>query len=371
MGGTLGDVVIADGIIKHSLGLVCGFDPEEAYEAIRKNAFNTSGNTFFGRPQLQHYIDDGFLVESEFRDARDQTGVSESVTRSLEHMLCDAAIANAAANLGKVDDARELRRRSRRYTNLFNPSHMAFQPRSREGNGSFLEPFELDAWRWGFTEGNAWHYRFFVPHDVDGLKLLYSGELCTHLENMFLDQEDPALNPGGYSTIIHEMNEAAKLSRKAFGQYAHNNQPVHHILWVAKKAGCDEVADHFLRRTVRELYTMQTFAGDEDNGEMTAWYILSALGLYQLEGSVNELLVGSPSIMNATIHFQGADLQITTRNQGEHNRFVQAATWTPKGGRRRLIQDSVLPFDEVLRGGHLHIILGPSPAEHSPSSVLV
>merc|ERR1712050_379960 len=128
-------------------------------------------------------------------------------------------------------------------------------------------PFDPLAWKNGFTESGGWQYRFYVPHDVDGLKELYKGSLCDCVESMLTHTSGPAFHVGGYGGVIHEMKEAAAI-QSDFGLYAHNNQPVHHVLWVAKKAGCDEVAEQYLRKATSKLYTIRGWAGDEDNGEM-------------------------------------------------------------------------------------------------------
>merc|ERR1711935_446763 len=101
----------------------------------------------------------------------------------------------------------------------------------------------------------------------------------------------PVYRISGYQRVIHEMEEAEAL-KADFGLYAHSNQPVHQVLWVAKKAGCNEVADAYLRKVMRKLYTLEGWPGDEDNGEMGAWYVLSALGIFQLEGAKDELVLG-------------------------------------------------------------------------------
>merc|ERR1712039_77993 len=144
-------------------------------------------------------------------------------------MVADAAIARAAKLLGHQDNATELLARSRRYHMLFNKTSQFFQPKAL--NGTFYEPFDPLAWRWGFTEGGPWQYRFYVPHDVEGLKELYGGRLCERMREMFEAKDGPAFHVGGYDSVVHEMKEAQALFDQGFGFYAHNNQPVHHVLW--------------------------------------------------------------------------------------------------------------------------------------------
>merc|ERR1712154_331375 len=137
-----------------------------------------------------------------------------------------------------------------------------------------------------------------------------------------------------------------------FGLYAHSNQPVHHVLWLAKKAQCGPFVDLYIRRTMTELYTLNGYAGDEDNGEMAAWYVLAALGLYQLEPASDELIVGSPSIVSAKLRLsRGRLLSVTTENQSTANVYVQSATWQPVGGSIQAVKRNILPFREVMAGG--------------------
>merc|ERR1712224_87995 len=135
---------------------------------------------------------------------------------------------------------------------------------------------------------------------------------------MLTTRTGDAYHAGGYSWIIHEQKEAKALFDRGFGYYAHNNQPVHHVLWLAKKAGCNKIADLYLRRTMAEMYTLRDYPGDEDNGEMAAWYVLSALGFYQLENAADELIVGSPVVSEATVSLaEGRTLRVTTQGQSK------------------------------------------------------
>merc|ERR1719426_278036 len=114
---------------------------------------------------------------------------------------------------------------------------------------------------------------------------------------------------------IHGMRELAAIQQD-FGVYDHGNQPVHHVLYIAKKAGCNDVADKFLRKTMQELYTIDGWAGDEDNGEMASWYVLSALGIYSLEGAKDELVLGSPAVKHASVQLPNNKvLTVEAQNQ--------------------------------------------------------
>merc|ERR1719384_2869694 len=139
---------------------------------------------------------------------------------------------------------------------------------------------------------------------------------------MLSHTQPPAFKVGGYGSVIHEMREAAA-TQPEFGYYNHGNQPVHHVLWVAKKAGCTELADRYLRKVMQLLYTLKGWAGDEDNGEMGAWYVLASLGIYQLEGGKDEVVLGSPSLLRASVALaHGKMLQIKTEQQSYENVYV-------------------------------------------------
>jgi len=355
MVGTMGDAVLADAITKCEAkrarnSTPCPFNVQRAYEAIRKDAFEDNPPEGHGRAFLQQYRELGFVPQEEYG----KEGHSESVSVTLGYMLADAAIASAALALGHGKDAAMLQQRSLRYNTLFNNGSAFFQPKDATGQFTSFDPL---AWKSGFTEGGPWQYRFFVPHDVGGLQKLFNGSLCKHVGEMLQTNDGDNFHVGGYGNVIHEMREARRL-QSGFGFYAHSNQPVHHALWVAKKAGCTELADRYLRRVMSELYTLHGYAGDEDNGEMASWYILSAIGLYQLEPGKLEFVVGSPLVENAIVRLpEGRVLEVTTEGQGKDNVYVAASTWTPRNGSPRPVKDNVLNFSEVMDGGTLHFAM--------------
>jgi len=348
MVGTMGDVTLADAIAKSKWGFVSGFDVNTAYEAIKKDAFSDPQG-LFGREGLRDYIQKGYVTDD----------VSESVSRTLNYYVSDAAIARAAQILGNHGDAKALAARSKRYEVLFNKDSHFFQP--KDSDGKFVDYFNPLSWGNGFTEASAWQYRFYVPHDVDGLQKLYNGKLCHAIHSMMSKTTGRPYEVGSYGTDIHEMLELGAI-QKGFGQYAHGNQPVHHVLYVAKKAGCNNVADKYLRKAMQDLYTVDGWAGDEDNGEMASWYVLSALGVYSLEGAKDEIVLGSPAIKHATMELPNKRvLTIATENQAKDNVYVQSVMWVPDGGEKRTVTDNVLKYTELMSGGKLTFTMSPSP----------
>merc|ERR1712183_269336 len=144
--------------------------------------------------------------------------------------------------------------------------------------------FSPQEWLKGYTEANAAAYRFYVPHNVTGLVSLYGGQrqFCTAMQETIEKTEgDLFYKPGGYGGAIHEMKEAAALDT-SLGFYSQPNQPAHHMLYVAASAGCTALAQKTLRRAMAETYSVHGWCGDEDNGEMSSWYLLSSLGIYSL-----------------------------------------------------------------------------------------
>jgi len=303
---------------------------------------------------LKEYIDLGYVPSDD---------QSESVSRTLNYYLSDSAISRAAGLLGKHEDEKILSARSKRYTTLFNTDSHMFQPKNTKGEWD--QNFNPISWGNGFTEASAMQYRFYLPFDVEGLEKLYGGSavLCNEIENM-MTYSGAVYEVGSYGWPIHEMRELEKTA-KEFGQYAHGNQPVHHVLYVAKKAGCNNVADKYLRQVMKDLYTTQGWAGDEDNGEMSAWYILSALGVYALEGAKDEIVIGSPAVKQANVQLPNNKvLKVTTENQGVDNVYVQAVTWTRAGqSSTHTISRSTntMKFTELMQGGTLHFTMNSSP----------
>lgn len=356
MVGTMGDSVLADAIAKNKWGILTGFDATKAYEAIRKDAF-VGRESNYGREGLSDYIQNGYVTSSDS---------DESVTESQGYWLADAAMSEAAALLGKKEDSEVLAARSKRYTTLFNKDTKFFEPKTKEGH--FTQGFDPIAWRNGFTEASAWQYRFDVPQDVAGLNQLFDGNLCGAIGDMMQKTSGTYFHVGGYGSVIHEMQEAAML-QKDFGLYAHSNQPVHHILWIAKRAGCNEIGDKFMRKVASKLYTSRGWSGDEDNGEMASWYVLAALGIFQLEGAKDEMVLGSPSIIQGLVELpQGKMLKIATENQSDDNVHVQKVMWAPSGGTSRELLENTFKYTEMMQGGVLTFTMGKSPKSRSQNT---
>jgi predicted alpha-1,2-mannosidase len=288
MTGTSSDIAFADLQVK---GVQLP-DPEAAYEAALRNATVAPPFPEVGRKGGETAVFRGYVATD--------TGVGETVSWSLEAHINDAGIAAQAALLAERaeadGDARRAERlrgesaylaaRSANYALLFDPETEFF--RGRRADGAFAVPAEeFDPLEWGgdFTETDGWTFAFHAPHDPEGLAGLQGGRdmLRGRLEQ-YLDTPERADRRGTYDTTIHEMVEARAVR---MGQFGFSNQPAHHIPFLFHHVGAPEEASRIVREVQRRLFVGeqigQGYPGDEDNGEMSAWWLLTALGLYPLQ----------------------------------------------------------------------------------------
>lgn len=355
MVGTMGDCSLADAIVKSSQGFVSGFDVKKAFAAIRKDAFETPDEEALsqdlGRPALNFYVQKGYVPSDDpvvQQRARDQ-----SAALTLNYKVADACIARAAKALGEEKDAEILTKRSTNHQN-FDSSMNFFRPKRKDNKwDGKLDPIE---WGHGFTEGNAIHYRFYAPHDIAGLVQLHGGQanLCSRIQDMF--SSSGGFHVGTYGQVIHEMQEAAATG---FGQYAHNNQPVHDILYIAAAAGCKSLAQKYLRQVMAKLYTKDTWAGDEDTGEMSSWYVLSSLGLFSILPGSDDLILGSPEVSKATITVPGRPpLTIEASGNSDSSFYVHGVNLNGQE-----IQGPSVQYSQLARaGGTLKFSMSDKPA---------
>ncbi|MFJ8916155.1 GH92 family glycosyl hydrolase [Amycolatopsis sp. NPDC102389] len=348
MTGTSSDVAFADAYLKG----VRGFDVEAAYEAALKNATVTPSGQSVGRKGLHESIFLGFTP----------TSVHEGLSWALEGCVNDFGLANFAEALGHHDDAAYLRQRSRQYANHFDPLIGFFQGRNRDGSRHFrAEGYDPEAWGGDFTETNSWNTAFSVPHHGAGLAALHGGAeaLESKLDTFFATPET-GRKPGSYGGLIHEMTEARDVR---MGQYGHSNQPSHHIPWIYHFAGVPSKAQRIVREVLRRLYVGsdlgQGYPGDEDNGEMSAWYVFAALGFYPLAMGSPEYVIGSPLFTKATVHLEnGKDLVIEAPGNTGDTVYVQGLTIDGRPHDSGTLAHSVLAEGAVLK-----FTMGEEPSE--------
>ena len=301
MPGTLIDSVIGEAAVS---GVSQASVLEDGLKGMLRHAKEVSNDEKNGRNNIDQYLKFGYIPYTE---------CNESVNWTLDFAYGDYCIAQTAKVLGYPDIEKEFRARDKNYQHLFDKK-TGFM-RAKDANGEFREPFNSFAWGRDYTEGSAWQNSFAVPHDIEGLAELYGSKeaFCEKLDELF--SNPPIYYVGGYEKEIHEMTEMASVD---FGQCAISNQPSMHIPYLYAVLGQKNKTDFWVRRIMRKLFNSSDggFPGDEDNGSMACWYLLSALGLYSLCPASGNFVIGSPLVKKAIIHLQnGESLEIQTENQ--------------------------------------------------------
>jgi putative alpha-1,2-mannosidase len=358
MVGTSSDVAFADAYLKG----VTGFDAKAAYDAAVRNATVGPPNSNVGRKGL---------TTSAFLGYTSVQSTDEAMSWAMDGYINDFGIANMAKALAQRSTGAERDRyleeheyflnRALNYVHVFDPAVDFFQ--GRNADGSFrLRPTSYDPRVWGFdyTETDGWNMAFHVPQDGRGLANLYGGrtELAEKLDEFFATPET-AMFTGSYGGVIHEMREARDVR---MGQYGHSNQPSHHIIYMYDYAGQPAKAQQKVREALGRLYLGseigQGYPGDEDNGEMSAWYVFSALGFYPLQMGSPYYAIGSPLFTKATIHLaNGKDLVVRAPSNSASNVYVQGLKVNGKQYDR-----TYLPHDLIASGGVLDFAMGPQPS---------
>jgi predicted alpha-1,2-mannosidase len=288
MTGSLIDSVFGDAAAKK----IPGFNLSDAYEALSKHAMNPGdpskgyGRVGFEQYQKYHYVP-ADLIE-------------QSAAETVDAAYGDFCIAQVAKALDKQQDYATLMKRSENWRNLYDKDAKFFRGKNKDG--SWLTPFDPYTWGSPYVEGGAWQHRWDAPHDIPGMIEAIGGKTTAAAALDKMLSVPPIFNLGVYGAEIHEMSEMAAVP---FGQYAHSNQPSHHLLYLFAHAGRPDRTQFWARRVMNELYTPDTFAGDEDTGSMASWYILSSLGFYPTCPGKTEYTLGSPMFTKATIHLPG------------------------------------------------------------------
>lgn len=282
--GTHSDAVLADAAVKG-----VDLDLEAALRAMLRHAREPGDpDRGFGRRGIEPYLRLGYVTPD----------CDASVAATLDYAYDDFCVAQVAARLGQSDVRDPMLERSGNWRRLFDAASGFFRP--RDAGGAFVEPFDPIDWGGPYIEGSAWQCSWGTPHDPAGLVRAHGGDAAfvDRLDRML--REPPHFNAGSYGFEIHEMTEVAMAD---FGQYAHSNQPVHHVLWMYASAGRPDRVQHWTRRVVRELYNSgeRGFCGDEDNGEMGAWYLFAALGFFPLCPGHPTYVLGSPAVPFARV----------------------------------------------------------------------
>ncbi|MCD8313734.1 MAG: GH92 family glycosyl hydrolase, partial [Bacteroidales bacterium] len=329
MVGNPGIPVVADAIVKG----IDGIDYERAFEAIKRTAMNPGrGN---GLRMIFGYIPCDLFPEA--------------VAQDMEYAIADGAAARAAEALGKEDDLKYFTERSHSYRNFFDPSTGFMRGRtSRGGWRTPFDPFSANHRMDDYCEGNAWHYTWLVPQDVAGLQACFGSRerMIGKLDSLFTASSE--LSGENVSPDISGL----------IGQYAHGNEPSHHILYLYTMLGQPWKTAEKVRQTLTTLYfdDPDGLSGNEDAGQMSAWYILSAMGLYEVEPAGGRYWFGSPLFDSVEFDTPGGVFSIVAENNSAENMYIQRV-WL----NGRPYTKAWISYADIMAGGELRFEMGSEP----------
>lgn len=276
---------------------------------------------------------------------------NETVAKALEYCAADDGVAKVAKLLGKKDDYEYFFNRSRSYKKYYDPETRFL--RAVDTDGKFrlpFNPFFAEHRTNDYTEGNAWQYTFLVPHDVKGLIKLFGSDKA------FMSKLDSLFFVEGWAGD----NASPDMSGMT-GQYAHGNEPSHHVIYMYNYAGRPDKAAPLLRKMLNEMYLDQPdgLSGNEDVGQMSAWYILSSVGLYQVDPVGGRFVIGSPLFDKAIVNVGGGKtFTVVAKNNSDKNIYVQSARLNGK-----TLKNSYVDFNDIRHGGTLELVMGPKPSK--------
>ena len=336
--------VVADAYLK---GLK-GYDIETLWEAVKHGANAVHPNVgSTGRLGHEYYNKLGYVPYN--------VGINENAARTLEYAYDDWCIYQLGKALKKPKKEIEIfAKRAMNYKNLYDKEHKLM--RGKNEDGTFQSPFNPLKWGDAFTEGNSWHYTWSVFHDVEGLIDLFGSDQKFTIKMDSVFTLPSTIKPGTYGGVIHEMKE---MELSGMGQYAHGNQPIQHMPYLYSYAGQPWKTQYWVRQIVERLYnaTERGYPGDEDQGGMSSWYILSSLGIYAVCPGTDEYVIGSPLFKKATITLEnGNKFVIEANNNNKENVYIQSATLNG-----RVLDKNFIKYDDIADGGTLRFEMGSQP----------
>lgn len=324
--------VITDAILKG----IPGIDMEKAYEAVYNSSVTSHPNSPF--EVWEKY---GFMPENI------QT---QSVSITLEQAFDDWCVAQLAAKLNKDADYQRFHKRSEYYRNLFHPKTKFFQ--SKNDKGEWIEPF--DPYQYGgngghpFTEGNAWQYFWYVPHNIQALMELTGG---TKAFEQKLDT---------FFTSTYKSEQMNHNASGFVGQYAHGNEPSHHVAYLYNFAGQPWKTQKYVSHILNTLYnnTSSGYAGNDDCGQMSAWYVFSAMGFYPVNPADGRYIIGSPLLDECTLKLAGnKEFRIRTIRKSPEDIYIQSVTLNGKKHK-----DFFITHQDIMNGGTMVFKIGKKPS---------
>ena len=328
MVGNPGVPVVADAIVKD----IKGFDTELAFKALKESSMLPERG-------MEHRIEYGFIPADK---------MTEAIAYDMEYAIADWAVAQTAQKLGKQEDYEYFLKRSKSYKNYFDAS-TGFM-RGKMLDGSWRTPFSPYASSHrddDYCEGNAWQYTWLVPHDVEGLVECFGSKeaFVNKLDSLFLANGD--------------MGEASSPDISGLiGQYAHGNEPSHHTVYLYTLVGQPWKTADRIKEILHTMYTDQPdgLSGNEDVGQMSAWYILSSFGFYQVEPAGGKFVFGYPNFDKVEITVPAGKFVIERENKGQQNNYIQGIVLNGTEYKKPWIE-----YAGIMKGGELKFLMGDEP----------
>jgi len=317
--------VISDAIVKN----IKGFDIDKAYKAMKSSMEQN-------KDELKLYRDNSFIPAGKIR---------ESVSKTLEYAYDDWSIAKVSEYLNKKEDYQKYISRAQYYKNVFDPNTNFMRPRQ---NGGWRTPFDAKEVDFNYTEANSWQYSFYVPQDVKGLIKLMGDK------DIFINKLDTLFNTSSETTGRHQSDITGLI-----GQYAHGNEPSHHMAYLYSYAGIPWKTQKIVHQIIDEMYsnTPDGLSGNEDCGQMSAWYVFSAMGFYPVCPGSNDYILGTPKFDSIAINLSnGKRFKIITNNLSKENYYIQSA----KLNGLPFSKTYITHFD-ITKGGKLVLNMGNKP----------
>jgi predicted alpha-1,2-mannosidase len=329
--------VIADAYLKG----IRGYDADAALDAMVASA---SYGPYDG---LRQYMELGWVPIDE---------EGEAASKTVEYAFDDWTIARMAEAIGRDDVAATFAKRAANWRNVFDPATGFLRARKRDG--SFREPFDATASGYGtdYTEGNAWQYSWYVPHDVAGLSDAHGGadKLLAKLDEVFDAKVDPS--------VFEHMEDITGL----IGWYAHGNEPSHHVAYLYAHAGQPWRTQARLKQIMETQYKAAPdgLAGNDDLGQMSAWFVFTALGFYPVAPGSNEYIIGRPFLPRATLHLpNGKRFTVIADGLDRGHGYIGDATLNGKPLNRTFLR-----HDEITAGGELRCTMQAQPDRDWPGA---
>lgn len=319
--------VIVDAFMKN----IRNYDLDLAYEAMK----HSSNTDLYGLPA---YRENGYIpAEAE----------SESVSKTLEYAYDDWCIAMIAHELGNTEDYQEYLTRAQSYKNIFDPSTGFMRARH---NGRWFSPFDPKEVNFNYTEANSWQYSFFVPQDIETLISLTGGS------DLFEEKLDQLFQENSATTGRQQSDITGLI-----GQYAHGNEPSHHMAYLYYYIGKPWKTQAIINEIMNNLYTPDPdgLCGNEDCGQMSAWYVMSALGLYPVTPGSNQYVIGYPLFDEATLNLEnGHSFSIKSIGKSARNKYIKEVEINGKPWLK-----SYITHQQIMDGGEMTLIFSSEPSD--------